>query len=171
MYNRKFIEYYMGLADNTAKLSSARRLQVGCVIVRDQHILATGYNGTPTGWDNDCEDPIWDNTAGGWLDPEEFEELYPYEGYLPEAGQVVRYNLKTKPEVLHAESNGLMKIARSTESSFGATLFCTHAPCMECSKLIYQAGIKKVYYRDAYRSTEGIDFLTKGGIEVEQYTG
>lgn len=162
MYNQKFIEYYMGLADNTAKLSSARRLQVGCVIVRDQHILATGYNGTPTGWDNNCEDleVTYDerdtHPSGDWK-------------YDKQTKQWSR--LKTRPEVLHAESNGLMKIAKSTESSFGATLFSTHAPCMECSKLIYQAGIKKVYYRDAYRSTAGIDFLTKGGIEVEQYTG
>lgn len=161
MYNRKFVEYYMGLADNTAKLSSARRLQVGCVIVRDQHILATGYNGTPTGWDNNCEDLEFTyderdtHASGDWKYDEQTKQWF---------------RLKTKPEVLHAESNGLMKIARSTESSSGATLFCTHAPCMECSKLIYQAGIKKVYYRDAYRSTKGIDFLTKGGIEVEQYT-
>lgn len=162
MYNRKFVEYYMGLADNTAKLSSAKRLQVGCVIVRDQHILATGYNGTPTGWDNNCEDLeiTYDerdtHSSGDWKYDEQIKQWT---------------RLKTRSEVLHAESNGLMKIARSTESSFGATLFSTHAPCMECSKLIYQAGIRKVYYRDAYRSTEGIDFLTKGGIEVEQYTG
>ena len=170
MFSRKFANYYMSLADSTAKLSSARRLQVGCVVVRDQKILAAGYNGTPTGWDNDCEDRVWDSGAGGWLDPEEIEAMYPYEDWHEGAQRNVRYGLKTKPEVLHAESNALMKIARSTESSTGAALFCTHAPCMECAKLIYQAGIKKVYYRDTYKSNQGIEFLIKGGIEVEQHT-
>lgn len=167
---KKFIDYYMRIAEETAKLSSAVKLQVGSVIVRDHKILATGYNGTPTGWDNNCEDKIWDPGAGGWLSPEEFDEQYPYEAYHHGAERMVRYRLKTKPEVLHAETNCLMKIARSTESSDGATLFCTHAPCLDCAKLVYQSGIKKLYYRDSYRDTAGIEFLNKGGVDVEQYT-
>lgn len=167
---RKFVKYYMTLAQETAKLSSAVRLQVGSVIVRDQQILATGYNGTPSGWDNTCEDKVWDSGAGGWLSPEEFDEQYPYEGWHEEADRNVRYGLKTKPEVLHAESNALMKIARSTESSVGATMFCTVAPCLQCAKLIYQSGITKLYYRDTYRETAGVSFLQKGGVDVEQYS-
>lgn len=167
---RKFVKYYMTLAQETAKLSTAKRLQVGSVIVRDQQILATGYNGTPSGWDNTCEDKVWDSGAGGWLSPEEIEEKYPYEEWHEEAGRNVRYGLKTKPEVLHAESNALLKIARSTESSVDATMFCTVAPCLQCAKLIYQSGITKLYYRDTYRETAGVSFLRKGGVDVEQYS-
>lgn len=167
---RKFVKYYMTLAEETAKLSSAVRLQVGSVIVRDQQILATGYNGTPSGWDNTCEDKVWDSGAGGWLSPDEIEEQYPYEEYNSTANSVTRYGLKTKPEVLHAEANCLMKIARSTENSVGATMFCTVAPCLQCAKLIYQSGITKLYYRDTYRETEGVSFLRKGGVDVEQYS-
>lgn len=160
----KFRDYYMQVAEATALLSTARRLQVGAVIVRDHKILATGYNGTPAGWDNNCEDKQYmDRDAGGWLSPEEIEESWPLED------EIGRYRLKTKPEVLHAESNSLMKVARSTESSEGATLFCTHAPCLECAKLIYQSGIRQLFYRDGYRDSAGLDFLQQGGIEVEQY--
>lgn len=160
----KFIHYYMRVAEATAELSTAIRLKVGAVIVRDQKILATGYNGTPSGWDNNCEDKQYmDGDAGGWLSPEEIWERWPLED------EIGRYRLKTKPEVLHAESNSLMKVARSTESSAGATMFCTHAPCLECAKLIYQSGIRQLYYRDAYRDSAGLDFLQQGGIGVEQY--
>lgn len=161
----------MRMADLTAGLSSAVRLKVGSVIVRDHKILAAGYNGTPSGWTNECEDKVWDSGAGGWLDPDEFDEKYPYEGWHEEAGRTVRYGLKTKPVVLHSEANSILKIARSTETSEGATLFVTHAPCLNCSKLIYQSGINTVYYRDAYRETTGIEFLEKSGVKVEQYTG
>ena len=165
----KFLEYYMSIADLTAKLSYAKRLQVGAVIVKDNKILATGYNGMPAGWDNNCEDKVWDKGAGGWLSPEEFDEQYPYEDYHDGAERRVRYGLKTKPEVLHAESNSLAKVARSTESSEGATMFCTHAPCMECAKLIYQSGIKSLYYRDHYRNDDGLNFLKQGDISVHKY--
>jgi dCMP deaminase len=167
---KKFIDYYMRIAEETAKLSSAIKLQVGSVIVRQNQILATGYNGMPAGWDNNCEDKVWDKGAGGWLSPEEIEEQYPYEGWHEGAGRNVRYGLKTKPEVLHSESNALMKVARSTESSQGATLFCTHAPCLQCAKLIYQSGISKLYYRDTYRESDGVEFLKRSGVDVEQYT-
>lgn len=155
----------MSIADLTSKLSYAKRLQVGAVIVRDNKILGTGYNGTPSGWDNNCEDKIWDTGAGGWLSPEEMKEHYPY---VDDEG--MRYNLRTKPEVLHAESNALAKVARSTETSENAILFCTHAPCIECAKLIYQSGIRSVYYRDHYRSDDGLDFLKQGEIDVHQHT-
>lgn len=168
----KFIEYYMGIADLTSKLSYAKRLQVGAVIVKGNQIIGSGYNGMPAGWDNDCETldfMPWD--SGGWLDPTEIWHQWPYEGNFWIDGEFVsrRYKLKTKPEVLHAESNALMKVAKSTESSEGASLFCTHAPCQECAKLIYQSGISKLYYRDQYRDSSGLDFLTKSGVNVEQY--
>jgi dCMP deaminase len=135
---KKFLDYFMKLADITAGLSSATRLKVGTVVVRGNQILATGYNGTPSGWDNNCEDTLPDGST------------------------------KTKSITIHSESNALMKIARSTESSEGATLFCTHAPCIDCAKLIYQSGISSVYYRDTYRETTGVEFLEKSGVTVER---
>lgn len=143
----------MNIAEITAKLSYARRLQVGAVIVKENQILATGYNGMPSGWENNCE--------------------YEEEVLISDSEKGTRLektgSLKTKPEVLHAESNAIAKLAQSTESSLDATLFCTHAPCIECAKLIYQSGIKKVYYRDTYRDSKGLDFLKQGGIDVNQY--
>jgi dCMP deaminase len=174
MLSKKFVDYYMKLAQNTAELSSAERLKVGSVIVRDHQILATGYNGTPSGWDNNCEIvELMDSDAGGWMSPEEILEAWPFEGRFWIGGQevITRYRLRTKPEVIHSESNALTKIARSTESSVGATMFCTHAPCMDCAKLIYQSGISKLYYRNHYRDDNGLNFLIKGGVEVEQHIG
>ncbi len=136
----KFIDYYMKIAEVTGGLSYAKRLQVGAVIVKDNQILATGYNGMPSGWENVCETVEPDGST------------------------------KTKPEVLHAETNAIAKVAQSTESSSGATLFCTHAPCIECAKLIYQSGINTVYYRDQYRSDAGLKFLELSGVNVHQYT-
>lgn len=162
----------MGIADLTSKLSYAKRLNVGAVVVRGNQIIGTGYNGMPSGWENICEDKEWmEREAGGWLAPEEIEERWPFVATSDEDDAFIgRYRLKTKPEVLHAESNALMKVSRSTESSEGATLFCTHAPCIDCAKLIYQAGIKSVYYRDQYRNDDGLKFLKQGDVNVHQYT-
>jgi dCMP deaminase len=160
----KFVDYFMKVAELTATLSYAKRLQVGAVIVKGNQTIGTGYNGMPTEWENTCEHKNYANSPGGWLEPEEIKEQWPFED---ENG---RYALKTKPEVLHAESNALMKVARSTESSEGATLFCTHAPCIDCAKLIYQAGIATVYYKETYRSEDGINFLRKSAISVNRYT-
>lgn len=169
---KKFIDYFMNIADLTSKLSYAKRLQVGAVIVKGNQIIGTGYNGMPTGWDNNCETTEWCN-GGGWLSPEEIEEGWPFEGhYLDQAGNVMpgRYRLKTRPEVLHAESNAIAKVSRSTESSDGASIFCTHAPCIQCAKLIYQSGINTLYYREQYRDDSGLEFLKQGGVNVHQYT-
>jgi len=167
---KKYINYYMSIADLTSKLSYAKKLQVGAVIVKENQILATGYNGTPSGWDNNCEEKIWDQGSGGWLSAEEMISTYPHVGWNELTECEVRYKLKTKPEVLHAEMNALMAVTKSTESSMGASLFCTHSPCIECAKLIYQAGIKSLYYRDQYRDDSGITFLKQGDISVHQYT-
>jgi dCMP deaminase len=165
---QKYIDMYMDWAARAANLSHARRLQVGAVIVKDDSVISYGYNGMPAGWDNNCEDKVWDKGAGGWLDPEEFDAQYPYEGWHEGAQRLVRYGLKTKPEVLHAESNAIAKLAKSNNSGVGAAIFITHAPCLGCAKLIYQSGIGSVIYRNNYRDTSGIEFLEKSGIEVTQ---
>jgi dCMP deaminase len=164
----KLKEAYMKTAETFADLSHAKRLHVGAIIVKDDRIISIGYNGMPAGWDNDCEDKVWDSGAGGWLDPEEFDAKYPYEGWHEGAQRNVRYGLKTKPEVLHAETNAIAKLAKSTESGNNATMFITHSPCLDCAKLIFQSGIGSVFYRNAYRSEDGIQFLKQSGVKVEQ---
>ncbi len=166
----KLKEAYMKTAETFAELSHARRLHVGAIVVKDDRIISIGYNGMPAGWDNDCENVEW-CSAGGWLSAEEIIEGWPFEGtYTDVDGNEMqgRYRLKTKPEVLHAETNAIAKLAKSNESGLGATMFITHAPCLDCAKLIYQSGIGSVLYRDAYRDTSGITFLEKSGITVEQ---
>ena len=134
----------MNVAEVYASLSSATRLKVGCVIVKNDTIIGIGYNGMPSGWDNVCED-------------EEYDE----DGF--------HITSKTKKEVIHAEINAISKVARSTNSSEGAYMFITHAPCMECSKALFQSGIQKVFYKNEYRDLSGIKFLKDCGMEVEQY--
>ena len=160
----------MKTAETFAELSHARRLHVGAIIVKYDRIISIGYNGMPAGWDNNCEDIEW-YSAGGWLSPEEIEEGWPFEGeYLDGSGNTIqgRYRLKTKKEVLHAESNALAKLAKSNESGLDADIFITHAPCIDCAKLIYQSGIRRVFFREQYRSDEGVKFLKASGIDVEQ---
>ena len=135
----KFIDAYMDVAERFGKLSTARRLNVGSIVVKDDRIISIGYNGMPSGWDNNCEDSVM------WKD----------------GVQLTQPVLKSKPEVLHAESNAIAKLARSNESGENATLFVTHSPCLECSKLIYQSGITTLYYKHEYRSQDGIEFLKK----------
>lgn len=153
----RLINAYMKTAETFAELSHAKRLHVGAIVVKDDRIISIGYNGMPAGWDNNCEDRVY---ANEWsID----NNLWDYQ---EEDGTV--YNLKTKPEVLHAESNAISKLAKSSESGLGATIFITHAPCLDCAKLIYQSGINSVFYRSSYRSTDGIEFLTKSGVTVEK---
>lgn len=130
----QFDKSYLAMAKVWAANSYCVRRQVGALIVKDRMIISDGYNGTPSGFENVCED---------------------------EEG-------KTKPYVLHAEANAITKVAKSNNSSEGATLYVTAAPCLECSKLIIQAGIKRVVYMDSYRLTDGIDLLERAGIEVIQ---
>ena len=150
----KFIDYFMKVAELTATLSYAKRLQVGAVIVKDNQILATGYNGMPSGWENVCE-----------YEEEVMMSEFGKGTWLEKTGQ-----LKTKPEVLHAETNAIAKVAQSTESSAGSTLFCTHAPCIECAKLIYQSGITTLFYKHQYRNDDGLRFLRLSGVDVHQRT-
>ena len=149
---QKWIEAFMDTAERFAQLSSAKRLQVGAVVVKDNRIISIGYNGMPSGWTNECEKKVYTLTQ-----PAEF---------LDEDGS--SYNIVTKDEVIHAEANAISKLARSNDSGLGSDMFISHAPCVHCAKLIYGAGISKVYYRNSYRDTDGIDFLTKCNIEVEK---
>ena len=140
---QKWIDAFMDTAERFAQLSSAKRLQVGAVVVKDNRIISIGYNGMPSGWTNECEEVVEIHEDGGVV-------------------------TKTKDEVIHAEANAILKLARDGESGNGSSLFCTHAPCIHCAKLVHGAGINKVYYRHSYRDTIGLDFLEKCNIEVEK---
>ena len=130
----KFDTSYLQMAEVWAQNSYCKRRKVGALLVKDRTIISDGYNGTPSGFENICEDE----------------------------------NGVTKPYVLHAEANAITKVAKSGNSSEGATLYVTASPCAECAKLIIQSGIRRVVYRDAYRLTDGIDLLKRAGIQVEQ---
>jgi dCMP deaminase len=133
---RRYDQAYLKMALEWAQLSHCHRKKVGALMVKDRMIISDGFNGTPTGFENPCED----------------EENY------------------TKWYVLHAEANAITKVAGSTASAKGATLYITLSPCKECSKLVYQAGIKRVVYKDEYKDRSGLDFLLKAGVEVIQMT-
>jgi len=139
----KFKQAYIDTAHRFAELSHARRLKVGAIVVKDNRIISIGYNGMPAGWENNCEVVVGYNTNN---EPE----------------------LKTRPEVLHAETNAISKLARSSESGLDADMFITHSPCLDCAKLIHQTGIKRVFYSENYRDDSGLTFLEKSGIIVEQ---
>lgn len=161
---KKYIDAYMDVAERFGQLSSAVRLQVGAIVVKDDRIISLGYNGTPHGWNNDCEYKIYmEDDKPNWQGVDNLAEQYPY---TDDNGKA--YRLTSKPEVLHAESNCLAKLAKSPESGDGATMFVTHAPCIDCAKLIYQSGIAVVYYKNRYRDTAGIEFLERCGIPVTE---
>ncbi|WP_294820108.1 dCMP deaminase family protein [uncultured Flavobacterium sp.] len=130
----KYDRAYLRIAREWGQLSYCQRRKVGAIIVKDRMIISDGYNGTPSGFENCCED---------------------------DAGL-------TKWYVLHAEANAILKVARSTQSCEGATLYITMSPCKDCSKLIHQSGIKRVVYQEAYKDNSGIEFLEKAGVEVGQ---
>ena len=130
--DHKYKSMYMEIAEVVSEMSYAERLQVGCVIVKDDRIISMGWNGMPSGFDNQCEDD----------------------------------NHETRPEVLHAESNAIAKLAKSNESGDGASLYCNYSPCMQCAKLAYQSGIKEFIYKHEYRDDEGINFLKSAGVNI-----
>jgi dCMP deaminase len=137
---------YLRMADEWAQLSKAVRRKVGCLIVKDDQIISDGYNGTPAGFDNTCE--------------------FVNEGFLDRAEN----KLQTKPEVLHAESNALMKLAKSTNSSKDSTIYLTMSPCFDCAKLIIQAGVIRVVFSEKYRNQEGVKFLHSNNVIAERVT-
>lgn len=134
----RMVEYYLDLAKRTSLLSRAEKLKVGCVIVTTDDAILYGWNGTPTGWDNVCEEVLEDGS------------------------------LKTFDYVLHSEMNALSKLAKSTLSGRGASLFLTHSPCIHCAKAVYQSGIENVYYLEEYRSRDGVLFLQRCGVNVQR---
>lgn len=153
---------YIENAFTFAKLSHGVRLKAGAVIVKDGSTLSYGYNGTPAGSCNICETKVdWDEATKS-MPPEAVALETPVE----ENGK--KYLLVTKPDVIHAELNAIAKLAKTTASSEGADIYITDSPCFQCSLLIYQAGIKRVFYRRPYRLTDGIDFLRGKGVHVEQ---
>ena len=139
----RYDKAYLRMAQTWSSLSHCSRKKVGAIIVKDGMIISDGYNGTPAGWENSCEEVVEVHEDGGVV-------------------------TKTKDEVIHAEANAIGKLARSSESGINATMYLTHSPCFDCAKLIHVAGINKVFYRTQYRNTDGIEFLNKCNIEVEK---
>jgi len=134
------------MAERFADLSHAKRLKVGAIVVKEHRVISIGYNGTPAGWDNECEEIIETHEDGGII-------------------------TKTKDEVIHAEANAISKLARDGESGKESSMFLTHAPCIHCAKMIYGAGISSVFYRNSYRDDNGINFLKKCNVTVEKIDG
>jgi dCMP deaminase len=149
-------ETYLRMAETWAQLSKARRKKVGCLIVKNGAIISDGYNGTPRGFNNNCEIEV----------PR--TDVFPHI-VVDDDGNFVEgtYNLITKPEVLHAESNAITKLAKSTQSSEDSTMYITISPCVDCSKLIIQSGIKRVVFGELYRNDKGIKLLKKANIRVD----
>ena len=148
-------EVWSSFAKTIAMRSIDPRSKVGAIIVKNDRIISIGYNGMPIGWDNNCEDEVTEREIcfldqGGPGMPIEITKLV------------------TKPEVLHAETNAIAKLAKSNESGDGAVLFVTHAPCLDCAKLVYQSGLNSVFYRNSYRDDSGIQFLKKAGLQVDK---
>jgi dCMP deaminase len=148
---------FMNMAKEVAKLSYCQRHKVGALIVREGNISSFGYNGTPSGMDNCCEDTQYVSTdAYSWIDEETISIKWPL---IDENGK--RYRLITKKETLHAESNAILKAAKSGVSTDNSTLYITLSPCIDCAKLILQSGIKRVVYSEEYKDVSGIEFLRK----------
>ena len=143
---RKWVDAYIDMAERFADLSHAKRLKVGAIVVKEHRVISIGYNGTPAGWNNECEEIIETHEDGGII-------------------------TKTKDEVIHAEANAISKLARDGESGKESSMFLTHAPCIHCAKMIYGAGISSVFYRNSYRDENGINFLKKCNVTVEKIDG
>jgi dCMP deaminase len=157
----KMAAAYMATARIFAELSHAKRLHVGAIVVKEDRIISIGYNGMPAGWDNDCEykEYFRHGHSLGEFAADYFDQT-------DDDGKM--YRLRTRPEVLHAESNAVSKLARSSESGDGSTMFVTHAPCLDCAKLIYQSGIRRLFYGEDYREDTGVSFLRQCGVDVSK---
>ncbi len=159
--NERMQEFYMRIAYDCAAMSRAERTQVGAVIVKNDNIISHSWNGTPTGWNNTCESKEYMGDVG-FMDPDDILSQWPL---VDDDG---RYKLVTIPEVLHAETNAISKLAKGHESGHNASIFSTMAPCIHCAKLIYQSGITSFYYHESYRITDGLDFLKAAKVKVIQ---
>jgi len=136
---RRYDKLYIDIAQRVSEMSHAVRAHVGAIIVKDGRIISIGWNGMPSGWDNICEE---------------------------DTGLYGQLSLETRKEVLHAESNAIAKLAKSNESGNGATIYCTHSPCIDCAKLIYQSGINKLLYNEDYNNNDGLEFLKNCDVEI-----
>ena len=159
---------YMQIAYQTAKLSYAERRKVGCIIVKDEQIVSFGYNGTPHGFENECESIETITIEASYKETPDVVLDLEADGFICKGDCCTKKVYTTKREVLHAESNAITKLAKSTMTSNGADLYTTTAPCFDCSKLIIQAGIKRVFFSEDYRDMSGIELLEKAGIEVNE---
>ena len=152
----KLLNFYMNMAEMASTMSYSKKLKVGCIIVNDERVVSYSWNGTPSGWDNECEVRALIPAGMCMNNPKVYSDDFGH------------YTLETSPYIIHAESNAISKLAKSNESGKDAVMFCTHSPCLECAKLIYQSGIKELYYHETFNKTEGIDFLKYVDINVEQ---
>lgn len=147
----------MDVVERFAELSTAKKMKVGAIAVKDDRIISIGYNGMPSGWSNECEHVKLkagvNHLSLGDVHPDDYD---------------IYCEMTTKDEVIHAEANCIAKLAKSNESGEGASMYITHAPCLECAKQIYTAGISEVFYRNEYRSNKGIDFLEACKIRITQ---
>jgi dCMP deaminase len=160
MIKERYKKVYYNIAQEISSLSYANRLKVGAIIVKDNRIISIGFNGTPPNWNNECEEVlITHDERDTYFEKDQWT-------FNKETKQYTR--LKTKPELIHAEMNSLHKLASSNESGNNASMFCTHSPCIECAKGVVMSGIKDFYYIDKYRSEDGLSFLLKSGVNVEQ---
>jgi dCMP deaminase len=155
---KRYNDLYMDLAERISQMSFARRLKVGSVLVKGDNVLSYGWNGMPSGWDNDCETVEWTYDERDTHSSTDWRFCETSKKY---------FRLKTRPEVLHSEANCIAKISKSTNSAEGSTLYVTHSPCIDCAKLIHQSGINSVYYRNVYRTNDGVKFLERCGVNVE----
>jgi dCMP deaminase len=170
----KHLQMYLRMSKAVAETSSAKRLKVGAVAVKNNMVIASGYNGLPSNMDGECEFSVFADDEHWWLfdgsqnvEDGTLEKLY--EKQYPEINASNRYyRLATKPEVRHAEHNLLLNLAKSAESSVGCTIFLTHSPCPSCCADLIDAGVAEVYYEEKFRDTSGILDLIKAGITVEQ---
>jgi len=154
-------DLYMRIVDAVAQQSHAKKRKVGALIVKDGCIISEGYNGTPPGLSNVCEEPVYSKALGypmDWVE-QDFDEVIEHE-------PIGWYTLAT---VMHAETNAIGKVAKSNSSSLGATMYCSLAPCLNCAKLIVQAGIEKVIYAEVYKRLEGVLLLEECGVKHELY--
>lgn len=170
MANQKELDgVYMQTALAHASLSKAVRAQVGAVLVTSHGVTLTGYNGTPVGFSNECEDKVWMPEEYQGLHPDKINEMYPHYGEHVVGNYVCngRYKLVTKPEVIHAELNCIMKAAREGVSCIASTVYVTLSPCVQCSAMMIQAGVKRLVYKTPYRDTSGIMLLKNAGIKTQ----
>lgn len=176
MIKDKMIPVYMKCAESFASLSSAKRLKVGSVAITPDDVMLYSWNGTASGDDNGCEDKLYWHQDGSGFHQGQYEEYYfcmngiiDIENYYPFEDKLGRYRLITKSTTLHSERNIIAKAAKEGVSLKGATVVVTSSPCLECSIQLYQAGVTQVIYKDEYRDTSGLKYLSEHGVSIKKF--